>query len=291
MAAPASSITGRTRVVGVIGDPIEHSRSPAMHNAAFRALGLPWVYVPFRVASDDVAAAVAAVRALGLGGVNVTIPHKEAVLPHLDRLSARARACGAVNTIVSRRGVLSGENTDVLGLERDWVERGVPRRVRESVVIGAGGAARAVVVALAARSRRVLVAARRSEQARALVRGLAKATRTELVAVSLEELRPGAETAGEHLRHAGLVVNATSVGMHGEPFRLIDFTATPEGCFAYDLIYTAPRTPFLRAASRARREGANGLGMLLHQGAAAFELWTGAKPPIDVMRRALAASR
>ena len=217
-----------------------------MHNAAFRALDLPWAYLAFRVPADRVGEAVAAVPALGLVGLNVTIPHKEAVLPHLDRLSRRALACGAVNTIVYRRGVLRGENTDVIGLERDWQELGVPARLHDAVVLGAGGSARAVAVALAARSRRVIIAARRPARARALVRDLRKTVRTKLEAVDLAEIRPEAAGAGAWLGRAGLVVNATSSGMRGDPFFPLAFRATPPDCFFYDLIYTARRTPFTR---------------------------------------------
>ena len=277
-----------TKLVGLIGDPVDHSRSPAMHNAAFRALGLPWAYLAFPVPGDRVGEAVAAVRALGLVGLNVTIPHKQAVIPHLDKLSRRALACGAVNTIVHRRGVLRGENTDVIGLERDWGELGVAPRVKDAVVLGAGGSARAAAVALASRSRRVLVAARRVEKARALVGDLRRTLRTKIEAVDRADLRPDSNSAHGWLEHAGLVVNSTSAGMKGEPFFPFAFGATPKSCFFYDLIYTARRTPFVTAAARVRRPGANGLGMLLHQGAAAFEIWTGVEPPLDVMRRALA---
>lgn len=282
------SITSTTKLVGLIGDPVAHSRSPAMHNAAFRALGLSWAYLAFPVRADRVGDAVAAVPALGLVGLNVTIPHKQAVIPHLDKLSRRALSCGAVNTIVNRRGVLRGENTDVIGLERDWAEVGVPPRVRDSVVLGAGGSARAVAVALASRSRRVIVAARRPERAAALVRDLRKTIRTKMEAVDLAELTHGASAAEAWLGNAGLVVNTTPVGMKGESFFPLCFDATPSGCFFYDLVYTARRTPFLAAAAKKKRPVANGLGMLLHQGAAAFEIWTGVSPPIDVMRRALA---
>jgi len=280
-------VTARTRIVGVIGDPVAHSRSPAMHNAAFRALGLPYVYCAFHVRPDEVAAAVAAVRALGLAGLNVTIPHKQAVVPHLDRLSAGARLVGAVNTIVHRKGELLGDNTDVPGLARALDEAGVPPRVPAAVVLGAGGSARAAVVALARRAPRVAVAARRAEQARALVRELQPGLRAKLSTVALAELAPGGAAVGEHLGPAGVVVNATPVGMKGEAFLPLDFGATARSCLFYDLVYTERRTPFLEDARRARRPGANGLAMLLHQGAIAFEMWTGVAPPLDVMRRAL----
>ncbi len=258
-----------------------------MHNAAFRSLGLPYVYVALPVENARVKQAVAGVRALGLAGVNVTVPHKEAVLPHLDRLSARARACGAVNTIVNRRGVLRGENTDVIGLQRDWKEKGVPSRIDTALVLGAGGSARAVVVALGSSCKRILIAARRPARARKLARTLAGAVRARLEPIDLARLRRGRPGADKLLGEVGLVVNATSLGMKGEAFFPMDFEATPSICFFYDLIYVSERTPFLEDAHRAGRRGANGLGMLLHQGAAAFELWTGVSPPIDVMRRAL----
>lgn len=281
-------IAADTKLVGLIGHPVGHSKSPAMHNAAFRALGLPWAYLAFPVPPGRVGDAVRAVPALGLEGLNVTIPHKEAVLPHLDRLSPRARACGAVNTIVHRRGRLSGDNTDVLGLERDWSELGVPKRVSDAIVLGAGGSARAAIVALAGRSRRVLIAARRPERARALAKQLRPSLRrTKLEAIDLAELRPDADRAESRLAEAGLIVNATSAGMKGEPFFPFAYDAAPRDCFFYDLIYTQRRTPFLVPAARRRCPVATGLGMLLHQGAAAFEIWTGVEPPLDVMRRAL----
>jgi shikimate dehydrogenase len=209
------------------------------------------------------------------------------VIPHLDTISRRARACGAVNTIVHRRGRLFGDNTDVLGLERAWEEIGVGLRLRDGVVLGAGGSARAVVVALAARCRRVLVAARRPERARALVRELGPGLRARLEAVDLADLRPRSGAAATWLGEAGLVVNATPAGMKEKTFFPFAFEATPASCFFYDLVYTAQRTPFVAAAARAKRSGDGGLGMLLHQGAAAFEIWTGASAPVEVMRGAL----
>jgi len=280
-------VNGATRVIGVIGDPIAHSRSPAMHNAAFRALGLPYVYCAFRVEPGRVGEAVRAVRALDLVGLNVTIPHKEAVLPFLDRLSATARACGAVNTIVHRRGRLLGENTDVGGLERDLADHGVEARLGRAVVLGAGGSARAAVVAASRRARDVFVAARRPERARALTSALAPRLRARLRPIALADLAPDAAAVREVLGEAGLVVNATSAGMGGEPFPPLAAAATPRDCLFYDLVYTAERTPFMDVARRARRRAVGGLGMLLHQGALAFELWTGREAPLEVMRRAI----
>ncbi len=280
-------LTATTRIVAVIGDPIAHSRSPLMHNAAFRALDLPYAYCAFRVVPDEVGAAVAAVRALGLAGLNVTIPHKQAVIPHLDALSPVATLTGAVNTIVNRDGVLHGDNTDVPGLSRALDEAGLARRARVALVLGAGGSARAAVVALARRSRTVVVAARREAQARELIDELAAGVRARLEVAPLGDFAAPHGAAAKLLARADVVVNTTPVGMHGEDFLPFAFAAAGPDCLFYDLVYTERATPFLVAARRARRRGANGLGMLLHQGAVAFELWTGIAPPIDVMRRAL----
>jgi shikimate dehydrogenase len=271
-------ITGRTRVVGIIGDPLAHSRSPAMHNAAFAALGLDWVYVPFRVGGDDLAATVAAVRALGLAGINVTVPHKEAVLPHLDRLSPLARRVGAVNTIVNRAGVLCGDNTDVYGFARLLREMRVQVRGRHVVVIGAGGSARAVVAALVETgARRITIANRTLARARALARRWRAAP---LRASGLHALRD-AETLGD----AAAVINTTSAGLADEAVP-VAAAATPRTCVFVDLLYGRD-TPFLRTARRVRRRTCDGSAMLLHQGARAFWLWTARRAPLTVMRLAL----
>lgn len=288
MAVTRVPLTATTRIVAVIGDPIAHSRSPLMHNAAFRALGLDFAYGAFRVRPDDVGAAVAAVRALGLAGLNVTIPHKQAVIAHLDALSPVARLTGAVNTIVNRDGVLHGDNTDVPGLARALDEAGLAPRAKVAIVLGAGGSARATVVALARRARSVVIAARRLEQAEKLIAELAPGVRARLVAVPLAGLADAKNSAAAaHLAAADVVLNTTPVGMRGEAFLPFAFAATRPGCLFYDLVYTERLTPFLAGARRARRRGVNGLGMLLHQGAVAFEQWTGARAPVEVMRRAL----
>ncbi len=273
----AGAISGRTRVVGILGDPVEHSRSPAMHNAAFAALGLDWAYVPFPVAAAEVGAAVAAVRALGLAGVNVTVPHKEAVLAHLDAVTPLARRVGAVNTIINRGGRLLGDNTDVHGFAQTL--RGRRLRGRAVVVIGAGGSARAVLAALtAADVGRVTLANRTPARARALARRLRGAG---VAVVPLAAL-----TDAMRLADAALVVNTTSIGLDGGPFPPLDYAATPARCLFVDLVYGRD-TAFLAGARRAGRPVADGSTMLLHQGARAFTLWTGRRAPLAVMRAAL----
>jgi len=272
-------ISGATRVVGILGDPVAHSRSPAMHNAAFAALGLDWVYVPFPVAATDVSAAVAAVRALGLAGVNVTVPHKQAVLAHCDALTPLARRVGAVNTIVNRGGRLLGDNTDVHGFAQTLRAARLRLRGRHAVVIGAGGAARAVLAALgAAGAARITLANRTAARARAL------AARRWCAPVRVAALAALADPAT--LADAALVVNTTSAALDGGDFPAVAYAATPAGCLFVDLLYGHP-TAFLAGARRARRRAEDGGAMLLHQGARAFTLWTGRRAPLEVMRGAV----
>jgi shikimate dehydrogenase len=279
MTARPLRISGATRVVGIIGDPVAHSRSPAMHNAAFAALALDWVYVPLPVAADDLPAAVAAVRALGLAGVNVTVPYKEAVLPHLDALTPLARGVGAVNTIVNRDGRLEGDNTDVHGFAVTLRQRRARLRGRHAVVIGAGGAAHAVLAALAAAGvGRLTIANRTATRAAALARRFRGPRRDVVPLAALQD--------PARLADAALVVNTTSLGLYDASFPALAAAATPPACLFVDLLY-GRETGFLRLARRARRPTADGSEMLLHQGARAFTLWTGRRAPLAVMRAAL----
>ncbi|HEV8718071.1 MAG TPA: shikimate dehydrogenase [Candidatus Binatia bacterium] len=277
-------ISGQTRVVGIFGDPIAHTRSPAMQNAAFRARGLPYVYVPFLVRPVDLAKAVHSIRALNLSGVNVTVPHKERIVRYLDVLSAEAELCGAVNTVVNRDGTLFGDNTDGRGFLVSLQERSLSPRRQEVVLIGAGGATRSVLVSLIrAGSARIIIANRTLSKAQTLARAYGSLCKTHLEALPLEVLRDPAL-----LKNVTLVVNCTSVGLHGEEFPPLAYTATPRGCLFYDLLYRPGLTSFLQQARKARRPTLDGRRMLLHQGALAFSLWTREPAPIEVMARALA---
>lgn len=276
-------ISGSTRLVGIIGWPVEHSRSPAMHNAAFRALGLDWAYVPLPVPPERVGEAVRGLRALGFCGANVTVPHKQAVIPHLDALTDAARAIGAVNTIVVRDdGALLGDTTDGRGFLADLAAHGA-RADGRALVIGAGGAARAVVHALAESGATVQVAARNVAQAEALCQAIATA-------------RPAARVTAHRFpddlpqmiaQRPDLIVNATSLGLHeGDALPWVEGAEIGPGQVAYDLIYNR-ETEFLRLARASGAQAINGLGMLVHQGAAAFELWTGVSAPVEVMAAAV----
>ncbi len=275
-------VRGSTRVVGIIGDPVQHSLSPLMHNAAFEALGLDWVYVPFPVKQGALRQALRALPALGILGANVTVPHKEAALRLVDEASQVARKVGAVNTIVVRSGRLYGENTDVHGVRQAL--RGVALQGSSVLVIGAGGAARAVLVALEeAAVSQVIVANRTLARARSLQRRFSKP------GFRVEAFPLTAVNDPQCLSRVRLVVNTTSVGLHGESFPTMAIKASPLDCVFFDLLY-GRSTEFLRQARQARREVMDGTEMLLHQGAKAFRLWTGRRPPIEVMRTALQAA-
>ena len=282
----------RTQFVTLIGNPVAHSLSPAIHNAAFREHGLNFAYVALKVEEDDLPAAVAGLRALGFAGANVTAPHKQSVIPELDAISAQARAVGAVNTIVrrvSRESVrLEGENTDVAGFLAPLLEHAGHIRSASVTVLGSGGAARAVAYAVLTTfaPRRLTILARTPERAERLAADLAGFDETS--ALNVLPLREG-EGAREAVRRSSLVVNATPLGTHPNTDRTPweyagDFS--PEHV-VYDLVYNPRYTRLLREASDQGAATIDGLEMLIGQAAAAYALWTGREMPTDVVREAL----
>lgn len=268
--------------VALLGYPLGHSVSPAMQNAALRARGLDWRYEAWEEPPEALAEAVARLREPDWAGANVTVPHKQAVLPLLDEVEERARAVGAVNTLVNRSGRLWGTNTDVEGFAADLARLGVAVAGRPVWLLGAGGAARAVAAALAAQGAWVSVLCRRLERGQALVRDLGlDAAVLPWEAASFAAAPPGA-----------LVVNATPLGMAPQAAACPwpEGVPLPEGAFVYDLVYN-PRPTRLVARARAAGLGAaDGLGMLVEQGARAFELWTGLDAPREVMWEAAEAA-
>ncbi len=273
----------QARLFGVLGDPVDHSLSPAMHNAAFAAAGLPHLYLRYRVPPRSLGAAVAEARALRMGGLNLTVPLKEAVLPLLDELTPEAGRIGAVNTLVfvGERGAVRGDNTDGRGFLAALRGR---TRVRGGrvVVIGAGGSARALGSALAgAGAGRITIANR------TLARGEALAARLGTLGAAATTAVPLAALArGDVLADATLVVNTTPLGLAGARLP-VHYSAAPPACLFVDLVYGVRPTPFLAAATAARRPTLDGASMLLEQGALAFELWTGRPAPRAAMARAL----
>ena len=282
---------GRTQLVGLLGWPVEHSLSPAMHNAAFEALGLNWLYVALPVLPGCEGAAVRGLMALGFRGANVTVPHKTAVACSLDQLTDEARALGAVNTLFVGRGdegesVMVGHNTDYRGLIDALIRFGFDPQGETAVVVGAGGAARAAVYGLLrAGARRITVLGRNLERAERLVSDLEDG-QDRLIAETLsDESLVG--TAG----HSALLVHATPVGMAPDIERSVwpDSARFPTETLAYDLVYVPRKTQLLRQANASGAPCLGGLGMLVGQGARAFELWTGREAPVDVMFRACEA--
>ena len=274
-AARPPRVRGSTRLVGVIGWPVEHSLSPAIHNAAFEALGMDWIDVPLPVPPGHVAEAIAGLRALGFAGANVTMPHKTECAALLDNLSEDARRLHAVNTIVVGSGSTSGHNTDAPGFERFLRQDvGFEASDRRALLFGAGGAARACALALARSGVAALsVAVRDIARADALLGGL-EGLPTRVTVVSFDE--------AEHVE-ADLVVNATPLGVHGEALPL---PPVGEGSLVVDLLYRPSDTPLLRTAREAGASAFGGLGLLLHQAALSFELWTGRAAPLPVMSAA-----
>ena len=277
----APLVLGGTQVVGVIGWPIEHSVSPPMHNAAFRALGLDWCYVPFGVHPSHLEAAISGVKAFGMRGINATVPHKQALLSLVDELTPAARAIGAVNTVIVKEETLIGHNTDAAGFLRALREAGYVPEESRALVMGAGGAARAVVYALASVAAQVTILNRTPERAGLLASELADVNeRARLSAGALD-----ARNLDKAAPRAQLVVNATPLGMWPE----VDTSPWPEGvafppeALLFDLVYNPRETRLMHLARHSGASAVDGLRMLVHQGAEAFELWTGRDAPVEAM--------
>lgn len=279
-------ITGTTKLLGIVGYPVTHSLSPVMHNAAIAHLGVDYAYVPFSVPPDQLSAAIAGFAAIGIEGFNLTIPHKQAILPLLTETTAVAQAIGAVNTVWRTEQGWSGTNTDVVGflaplqaLHRDWHQA-------VAVILGNGGAARAVVAGCAqlgcsevhvvGRSLDKLDAFLQSWQAGPLKVNLAVHPWSDLASL---------------LPHTTLLVNSTPIGMHphidASPVSAEQLGQLPPGAIAYDLIYTPSPTQFLRLAAAQGAIAIDGAEMLVQQGAAALEQWLQRPVPIDIMQQAL----
>ena len=277
-------ITGQTKIIGIIGDPIKHSRSPQIHNAAITALGLDYVYVPFHVQPDDLGAAIEGFKATNVVGINVTIPHKQNVISYLDEISREATLIGAVNTLIFKDGGIIGENTDAPGFLQAMEEEGldVPQG-GSAVIIGAGGSARAVVVALAlAGIRTICIANRTVSRAIALATDLSEQTDASIYGIGLDD--PKLSNA---VGTSQLIVNTASTSMDVSHPLLIDPEWLEPQSIVYDIVYTPPETRLLQAAAEKDCHTIGGLGMLVHQGAIAFERWTGVNPPVETMRQAL----
>ena len=257
--------------LGVIGYPLAHTLSPAIQGAAIRACDLDLTYEAYETAPDRLDSFMTELRRPDWLGVNVTVPHKQAVMPYIQELMDDARLIGAVNTIVNDGGRLEGHNTDAAGFIADLEERLGRVEGKRVVVLGAGGAARAVCFSLKDRAQNVWVVNRTAEKAKRLAFDFG--------------LEPG---TAECLRQCELIVNCTSAGLHGDDSPILD-ESLPDGVDLYDLIYNPPVTRLMRAVQARGGRAMNGLGMLVRQAAVAFHIWTGLEPPINTMFEAVNA--
>jgi shikimate dehydrogenase len=279
-----TKISGKTSICGIIGDPVEHTMSPAMHNAMYKAMGLDYVYLAFKVASADLGKAIAGMKAMNFKGLNVTIPHKVAVIPFLDRMDILADKIGAVNTIVNDNGILTGYNTDAQGFLKALLDRDVRPYGKNVLLLGAGGAARAISFILAEERARLTILNRKQE--------LSWATDLAECLSNVYSLKVKArELTRQNLKRAiassDIVVNATSVGMIPDA----DSSPVPADLLCanlvvFDAVYNPYQTQLLREAKEAGAQTISGLDMLAWQGVLAFEKFTGKKAPFDLMRGA-----
>ena len=276
-------ITGKTRLLAVIGAPIGHSLSPIIQNAALHAAGLDYVYAALPVRADALASAVRGLCNAGIAGFNVTIPFKTEIIPLLDALSEDARRIQAVNTVVIEDGRMVGHNTDVVGFLAGFAERGIALTGKKAVLIGAGGAARAALWGLLRSGiSSVVIGVRNASKGAALAADFA--ADGDVRAVSFDDSAWIAACSD-----ADLVVQTTPLGMtpHTEEMPPVDAAVINPSAVVYDLIYTPAETRFLREARARGCETINGETMLVAQGAEAFSLWTGVRPDMELMKRTL----
>jgi len=269
-------------VCGVIGDPIEHSLSPTIHNVAFNHLKLDFVFLAFHVKAADLENAVRGMRGLGIHGLNVTMPHKSTVIGCLDEVDSTVQFLGSANTILNKDGKLSGFNTDGVGALKALQENGVELSERKVLLLGAGGAAKAIAFSLAQEVGELAILNRASEKAKELAETLRRMFNCEVVG---SELSPDA--IAENLRDSDVLVNATSVGMKPN---LSQSIVAPQwlrsDLTVMDIVYNPVETKLAKDAKAAGAKVISGVEMLIYQGAASFEIWTGRSAPIKVMRKA-----
>ncbi|MDH4163180.1 MAG: shikimate dehydrogenase [Nitrospirota bacterium] len=275
-------ISGKTAIYGIFGHPVEHTFSPGMHNSAFRKLGLNACYVPFAVRPESLGDAARSIIPLGLRGLNITVPHKQNVIPYLDELTEDAKLIGAVNTIEVKGGRLIGHNTDGRGFIRSLrLETGISPKGKSVLILGAGGASRAVSFSLAlAGARNIALYDVDRKKANALAKDIRSRAGAACSAVDRDSLSEAAY--GAHI-----IVNATPLGLKkGDPLPL-PREVINKTHLVCDLVYNPARTALLKTAATRGASTLQGIGMLLYQGVIAFEIWTGMKAPVGTMHAAL----
>jgi len=276
-------ISGRTRVCCVIGDPVEHTLSPAMHNAAFEELDLDFVYLAFRVRREELRDAMAGARSLDIHGLNVTMPHKTAVMRYLDEIDSTAKSIGAVNTILNDRGKLVGYITDGVGAINALKENGVSLEGKKLLLLGAGGAGKAIAFHAVQEVEELKILNRTARKAKDLAEILRKKFNKKVSGNSLSS-----EIVKKELEDTGILVNATSVGMYPNVDRsLVDQSWLRPDLCVMDIVYDPLETKLAKDARSVGAKVVSGIEMLVHQGAASFEIWTNHTAPVKMMKKAV----
>ena len=275
-------ISGKTRVCGVIGDPIEHTLSPIMHNAAFEALKLDYVFLAFKVKPAEVGNAISGMRALTIHGLNVTMPHKNAVIKYLDEVDPAGKAIASANTILNKDGRLLGFNTDGIGALNALEQNGVEPRGKKVLLLGAGGAAKAIAYTLSQEVDELIILNRTPKPATELANLLKQKFKKK---INADELSPSA--VKDNLADSDVLINATSVGMNPNANQT---PVAPEwlkpDLAVMDIVYNPLETKLAKDAKAVGAKVVSGVEMLIYQGAASFEIWTACKAPVEVMRKA-----
>lgn len=268
-------ITGKTKIIGIFGDPVEHTLSPIIHNEAFKYLGLDYCYVPFHVKKEDLKNAIIAIKALNIKGVNITVPHKEAVIQYLDEISDEAKYIGAVNTILNNEGILKGFNTDAQGFILSLKEESILIKEKNILILGAGGAAKAIVYGILKEGGKVYIYNRTLSKALEIKEKFANLGFIEVIPHIEQSINEKVD----------IIVNATSLGLKkNDPLPLNPAFLLSKHIY-YDIVY--PETLLMNEAKKIGCKVVGGIGMLLWQAVEAFKIWTEVEPPVDVIKKTL----
>ncbi len=271
----------RTNILCVIGHPIEHSMSPVMHNAALNDLSLDYVYLAFDVTTADLERAILGYKKSNIKGINVTIPHKEEIIQYLDELDPLSKQIGAVNTVKNEGGVLLGRNTDALGAKKALVDSGFKIEGKKALILGAGGAARAISFALSEKIEEIFICNRTEERAVKLAKELQDKTKIKAIGKDMSE-----KTLKTLVYSVDILINTTPIGMYPKiDISPISKDLLNENLFIFDIIYNPLQTRLLKDAKEIGSKTLNGLDMFINQGALAFEWWTGKKPNVNLMKK------
>lgn len=273
-------IGAHTNILCVIGHPIEHSMSPVMHNAALNDLSLDYVYLAFDILPNDLEKAILGFKKSNMKGINVTLPHKEAIIHYLDELDPLSKQIGAVNTVKNEGGVLLGRNTDALGAKQALLDGGFKIEGKKALILGAGGAARAISFALSEKMDEIFISNRTEERAIKLAKELQDKTKIKATGKDMSE-----KTLRSLAYSVDILINTTPIGMYPKiDISPISKDLLNENLFIFDIIYNPLQTRLLKDAKEIGSKTLNGLEMFVNQGALAFEWWTGKKPNVKLMK-------